>query len=84
MKIENQKICEFLRDLADKIDNDAIDDKSLDSVCQFYVGYKLNKEIDETPNATLDEKDLVKFLVLGWYIYRVILRDNSMSSISNV
>ena len=84
MRIENKKLSDFLRDLADDIDNDVIDDKSLNSIGQFYMGYKLNKEIDETPNATLDEKDLVKFLVLGWYIYRVILRDNSMSSISYI
>lgn len=84
MRIENKKLSDFLRDLADDIDKDNLDKKTMENIGQFYIGYKLNKEIDETPNATLDEKDLVKFLVLGWYIYRVILRDNSMSFISNI
>jgi hypothetical protein len=79
MSIENKKISDFLRDLADDIDNNSIDDKSLENIGQFYMGYKLNKEIDNTPNASLDEKDLVKFLLVGWYIYRVILRERSCS-----
>ena len=31
-------------------------------------------EIDNA-NATLEEKDLVKFLTVGWYIYNIILKE---------
>ena len=38
--------------------------------------YLCKTEIDEV-DAKLEEKDLVKFLTVGWYIYNIILKEKN-------
>jgi hypothetical protein len=42
--------------------------------------YLLQTEVDNVQNATIEEKDLVKFLTTGWYIYNVILKEKNLKS----
>lgn len=30
-----------------------------------------------------DQEELMKFLIIGWYIYRIILREQTIPNVSN-
>ena len=68
----NKKIIDFLRNTADLIEKNEIDEQSFQLAGEYYMRYLCKTEIDEV-DAKLEEKDLVKFLTVGWYIYNIIL-----------
>jgi|LakMenEpi03Aug12_release.lakeMendotaPanAssembly.Ray.scaffolds.fasta_scaffold3378764_1 hypothetical protein len=70
----NKKIIEYLRQTANLIENNEIDDKSLQSAGEFYMKHLFINEIEKT-DCTIEEKDMLKFLILGWYIYNFIIKD---------
>ena len=72
----NKKIIDFLRNTANLIEQNEIDDQSLQIAGEYYMRHLCKSEIDDV-NATLDEKDLVKFLTIGWYIYNIILKEKT-------
>jgi len=69
----NKKISTFLREVADLIDNNEIDDYTLEKAGEFYMGNLLRTELDKI-ESPVDEKDFVKFLTTGWYIYNIVLK----------
>lgn len=69
----NKKISEFLRETADLIDKNEIDDFTLEKAGEFYMCNLLRIELDKI-ESPVDEKDFVKFLTVGWYIYNVVLK----------
>jgi len=71
----NNKIIDFLRNTADLIEKNEINEQSLQLAGEYYMRYLCKIEIDDSKVATLDEKDLVKFLTVGWYIYNIILKE---------
>ena len=79
MTENNYKIIEFLRNTADSIEKNEIDDQSLQIAGEYYMRNLLKTEVDNQ-NATLEEKDLVKFLTVGWYIYNIILKEKNLKS----
>ena len=80
MSENNDKIINFLRNTADLIEKNEIDDQNLQLAGEYYMRYLLQTEVDNVENATIEEKDLVKFLTTGWYIYNVILKEKKSSS----
>ena len=68
----NKKIIDFLRNTAELIEKNEIDEQSFQLAGEYYMRYLCKTEIDEV-DAKLEEKDLVKFLTVGWYIYNIIL-----------
>jgi len=70
----NKKIIDFLRNTADLIEKNEINEQSFQLAGEYYMRHLCKTEIDNT-NATLEEKDLVKFLTVGWYIYNIILKE---------
>uniref|UniRef100_A0A6C0DZV2 Uncharacterized protein n=1 Tax=viral metagenome TaxID=1070528 RepID=A0A6C0DZV2_9ZZZZ len=68
----NKKIIEHLRNIADLIENNEIDEKTLQSAGEFYMKQLFIDEIEKT-DCTIEEKDMLKFLILGWYIYNFII-----------
>ena len=75
----NKKIIDFLRNTADLIEKNEIDEQSFQLAGEYYMRYLCRTEIDEV-DAKLEEKDLVKFLTVGWYIYNIILKEKNLKS----
>jgi hypothetical protein len=73
----NKKIIDFLRNTADLIEKNEIDDQSFQLAGEYYMRHLCKSEIDDV-DAKLQEKDLVKFLTVGWYIYNIILKEKEI------
>ena len=71
-----QNLILFFKNLADDIENDNLNEKQLQSSGEFYMSYSIQNEIDNDQNIDMSEKDLIKFLFLGWYMYNIILKGN--------
>ena len=76
----NEYLINFLRNTADLIEKNEIDEQNLQLAGEYYMRYLLQTEVDNVQNATIEEKDLVKFLTTGWYIYKVILKEKNLKS----
>lgn len=59
-----KELPKFLRNLADSIENNTISEVELRKVSEFYMSLLFSQKIASSP-----EKDHMKFLILGWYIY---------------
>ena len=70
----NKKIIKHLRNIADLIENNEIDEKTLQSAGEFYMKQLFIDEIEKT-ECTIEEKDMLKFLILGCYIYNFIITE---------
>ena len=70
----NKKIIDFLRNTADLIEKNEINEQSFQLAGEYYMRHLCKTHIDDA-NVTLEEKDLVKFLTVGWYIYNIILKE---------
>jgi hypothetical protein len=66
----------FLNDMSTKLDNDQISTEELEMLGEFYMLCKFKKEYSLVKDE-LDEKDMVKFLVLGWYFYCILQKKNA-------
>lgn len=71
-----QNLILFFKNLANDIENDNLNEKQLQSSGEFCMSYSIQNEIDNDQNIDMSEKDLIKFLFLGWYMYNIILKDN--------
>jgi hypothetical protein len=73
------QLAPFLRELADLIESRELPKDQLKFIGEFFVSYKFHaqrngwKKEKEDEENDLDEMDVVKFLTLGWYIYKFIL-----------
>lgn len=73
------KLIPFLRNLADSIENKELIPKQLKSIGEFFMAYQFQEQAirDNDNSETIDRPyssdELVKFIILGWYIYCCIL-----------
>lgn len=61
----------FLNDMSTKLENEQISTEELEMLGEFYMLCKFKKEYSLVKDE-LDEKDMIKFLVLGWYFYCIL------------
>jgi hypothetical protein len=80
----NKRLIPFLRDLADSIEKRQLLPKQLQSIGEFFMTYQFQEQavrdnnLDNEENTLeFSQEDLVKFLVMGWFIYCCILRGDS-------
>ena len=66
----NNKIIDFLREVANSIEQQEVDENTLQSAGEFFMKNLFTKEIEKV-DFTLEEKDILKFLTMGWYIYTI-------------
>jgi hypothetical protein len=57
--------------MKEKLQNEQISDDELQIMGEFYMLCKFKQEFAQM-KAEADEKDLVKFLMLGWYFYCIL------------
>ena len=62
----------FLRDLADKLENNSLTQDQQRLLVEFYARYNY------TPNSsTTSDADLLKYLSIGYYIYEIVEQSNN-------
>jgi precorrin-4 methylase len=65
----------FLRELANSIETEELTQKQLILVAEFYMSYQFQKEnsYEQESVDEFDKDELMKFIFIGWYIYKIIL-----------
>ena len=80
----NERLIPFLRNLADSIESGTILPKELQRIGEFFMSYQFQKQadIDENEESTetdmFTQKEIVKFLSLGWYVYQILLKNQTL------
>lgn len=67
----NNQLVLFFRNLADSIEKEELSEKQMSFIGEFYMSYQFQNELEN-----IKEEDFIKFLVLGWYIYTIVLKNN--------
>ena len=70
-----QQLINFLRNLANDIENNNIEDENLLKISQFMMNFQFQNQQDEQSDD-YSRDDMVKFLSLGWYIYTQLLNQD--------
>jgi hypothetical protein len=83
---QNKKLIPFLRDLANSIEKSELLPQQLQSIGEFFMKYQFQQQAIKdndmsSPESDFENKDILKFLVLGWYCYCVILKDDRFPNI---
>ena len=79
--MENSKIISFLRTLADSLEKDELSEMQINRLGEFFMSYQFQEAAEEDNNnqcETFKEEDLNRFVFLGWYIYSIILKNETL------
>ena len=86
MSTEQEHLVPFLRELAGSVEKQELTPKQLKSIGQFFMSYKFQEQAEKDENVDVDvneefsKKELINFIVLGWYIYTMILKEKTIES----
>lgn len=72
MDTKDQELIQFLRNIANSIENDDIEPQDKQRVGEFFMEYNFKNTLTNINSSDIEDKDIIKFLVLGWYIYCVL------------
>ena len=75
-----QNLTVFFRNLADDIENDKLNEEELRYSGEFYISYLVQNHLDNNQDIDVSEKDLIKCLFLGWYMYNIVFKKNDLSN----
>ena len=73
-----QNLTVFFRNLADDIENDKLNEEELRYSGEFYISYLVQNHLDNNQDIDVSEKDLIKCLFLGWYMYNIVFKKNDL------
>jgi len=84
MTSTDERLITFLRDLTGALERGELCQRQLQSVGEFFMSYQFQEraaqDSDESapdpPRFSRDE--LIKFLSLGWYVYQVLLQQETL------
>jgi len=74
----------FLRDLTSSLERGELCQRQLQSVGEFFMSYQFQERaMQDSDESTPDpprfsQAELIKFLSLGWYVYQVLLRQETL------
>jgi hypothetical protein len=69
----NKKLSDFFRQLADKIDNNELNNEALIQAFQMLVSWQFNREYPD--ESMFSEAEMMKFFTMGWFVYEQILKE---------
>jgi hypothetical protein len=78
------RLIPFLRNLADSIEQRQLLPRQLQSIGEFFMAYQFQEQAirdnddSSPPPREFSQEELLKFIVLGWYIYCCILDNNTV------
>lgn len=88
MENSTKRLIPFLRNLADSIENETISQRRCNRVGEFYMSYQFQEQaLDDDINVStnIDEyspDELMKFIILGWWIYCMLLKNKQLPCLS--
>lgn len=73
----DKQLVPFLKDLTESIESNKLSQEQLQCVGEFFISYKSleEKNIQTNEEDDFDSMDIIKFITLGWYIYKVLLSE---------
>jgi len=76
MTIDNGKtvLIYFLQNLAQSISQNTINAKQLQLVGEFYMNY-MHSTMHVKDEGVVSDKEMMKFLILGWFVYKILLAE---------
>jgi len=86
MTSTDERLITFLRELTGSLERGELCQRQLQSVGEFFMSYQFQEsaaqDSDESspPSPRFSQAELIKFLSLGWYVYQVLLRQDSLPS----
>ena len=60
--------------------NDKLNEEELRYSGEFYISYLVQNHLDNNQDIDVSEKDLIKCLFLGWYMYNIVFKKNDLSN----
>jgi len=67
----DERLIGFLKNLICSLEKDELNQQQLQRVSEFFMSYQLHEHV----NTEFNEEDAIKFLTLGWYVYKVMLNN---------
>jgi hypothetical protein len=77
----NKLLIPFLRELADSIEQNTIAPDQLRQVGEFFMAVEFQKQQTQDQRDDFSGNDLTKFLILGWYIYTILQKNEELPNI---
>ena len=77
----NKLLIPFLRELADSIEQNTIAPDQLRQVGEFFMAVEFQKQQMQDQRDDFSGNDLTKFLILGWYIYTILQKNEELPNI---
>lgn len=77
----DKQLISFLHNLADSIEKKQLVPRQLKVIVEFFMNYQFQDEKNKDDECMCEEdeefdsKELMKFLILGWWIYAHILKE---------
>ena len=82
----DDRLIVFLRTLTSSLERGELCPRQLQSIGEFFMSYQFQEQaaLDSsgTPPPRFSHAELVKFLSLGWYVYQVLLRQETLPDIT--
>ena len=72
--IDKTTLIPFLDDLTTKIKSDKLSSDQLQQIGEFYMAYTVMNNTDDTE---VNNIDIIKFITLGWYFYKCLLKKDN-------
>jgi len=63
----------FVENLREKLNKKELEDDIKQSLGELYMLSEFKEKIEKN-----EEKDMIKYLALGWYVYNIILKQNNL------
>lgn len=73
----NSLLSPFLRKLADDIDKKKLSPEEMQRIGEFYISWVFYLNLDEQEEE-ISDKDFTKFLTMGWYVYKQLLKSDTI------
>lgn len=80
----DEKLVFFLKNLATSIENGVLLPRQLQHIGEFFMSYQFqeqaikDRDTSDFENSIFKKADLIKFIVMGWYIYSSISKNSTL------
>ena len=81
--IQEQRTIDFLKDITNSLEKAELSPRQLKTIGEFLMEYQFGEEHNDE-QMVFNEKDLRKFMFLGWYIYAKLSESQVASDKANI
>jgi len=84
LQAQGGQLIPFLRDLANSLEANQLSNKQLENIGDFFMSYQFQEQARRDDDQSIPtvvqytNAELVKFVSMGWYIYQLLQRDQSL------